>query len=254
MRSRQRLKVSVKNLNSDLVDMLPAYFGHPPDFFGITHMSETNRRSHSLIICQPLLGEAIWTHWALKQIAQWAAREGYDVFRFDFSGTGNSMVDSTTLALANWTGDVEKALDLMEERCGNSRVSVLAVRLGFAVAASVSFRRDIENLIGWDPVLDGRTWLADRKIDLEDHGDGTCDLQGIALQAEFLAELEALEIRNVDSVQATAVTTASHTWDYPPEHMGIDVIKSTDTWNWREPLPALFYAHESVRLVCEQLS
>ncbi len=234
--------------------MLPAYFGDPPDFFGITHMSETTRRSHSLIICQPLLGEAIWTHWALKQIAQWAAQEGYDVFRFDFSGTGNSMVDSTSVGLASWTGDVDRALDLMQERSGNSRVSVLAVRLGFALAASVSFRRDIENLVGWDPVLDGRTWLADRKIDLENHSDGTVDLQGIALQVGFIAELEALETRNVDSVQSSAITTAGHSWDYPPEHMGIDVVKSPDAWNWREPLPALFYAHESVRLICEQLS
>lgn len=234
--------------------MLPTYYGDQSDFFGIAHPSDSPGRSHSLIICQPLLGEATWTHWALKQIAQRAAREGYDVFRFDFSGTGNSMTDTSSLSLATWTGDVERAIDIAQELWNNDRTSVLGVRLGFAMAALTSLHRDIENLVGWDPLLTGQSWLGDRNVDCEPHDDGTTDFQGYALRAEFLNELERLDVRSIDSVQASAVTTVGHRWDHPPEHMGIEVTTSQDEWNWGVPVPALFYAHDSINHICEQLS
>ncbi len=234
--------------------MLPAYYGDRSDFFGIAHPSEKSGKSHSLIICQPLLGEANWTHWALKQVAQRAARDGYDVLRFDFSGTGNSLVDTKSLSLADWTGDIERAMDVADERWKNDRTSVLGVRLGFALAAMTSLHRDIENLIGWDPVLTGRTWLAERMVDCERHGDGTTDFQGYTLRAEFINEIEALDVRSVDSVQTSAVTTVGHHWDHPPEQMGIDVAKSQDEWNWGAPVPALFFAHDSINQICEHLS
>ena len=234
--------------------MLPAYYGDQSDFFGIAHPSEKPGKSHSLIICQPLLGEANWTHWALKQVAQRAARDGYDVFRFDFSGTGNSLVDTTSLSLATWTGDIERAMDVADERWKNDRTSVLGVRLGFALAALTSFHRDIENLVGWDPVLTGRTWLAERMADCERHNDGTTDFQGYTLRAEFISELEALDVRSIDSVHSSAITTVGHHWDHAPEQMGIDVVKSQDDWNWGTPVPALFFAHDSINQICEHLS
>lgn len=234
--------------------MLPAYYGDPPTSFGIVHPSEGAGRSHSLIICQPLLGEAICTHWACKQIALWASKEGYDVFRFDLSGTGNSLVDPASVTLPAWITDIEQAMDLMEERNRNNRVTLLGIRLGFALAANVSLRRDVENLVGWDPLLDGKTWLDDRKSDREVHADGSCDYQGYPLNSTLVEELENLQVRSIDSVQASAVTTSNHSWDYPPAHLGIDVFKANDHWNWSEPVDTLFYAHDSVKLICERLA
>ena len=234
--------------------MWPAYYGDPPTSFGIGHLREGTGRSHSLIMCQPLLGEAICIHWASKQVAQWASREGYDVFRFDFSGTGNSLVDPASVTLPTWIRDIERAMDLIEERCGNSRVTLVGIRLGFALAANVSLRRDVENLIGWDPLLDGKTWLNDRKSDCEEQADGSFDYQGYPLNNTLLEQLENLQVRSIDSVQASAVTTSNHKWDYPPAQLGIDVFEASDIWNWSEPVDTLFYAHDSVRLICEQLA
>lgn len=233
--------------------MYADYHGGPCGLFGITHPSETAGQSHALIICQPLLGEAVWTHWALKQIAQGAARAGFTVFRFDFSGTGNSTVDPLDLTVADWTKDIETAIDIMQQRGGHERISILAVRLAFAFAASVSLRRDIETLIGWDPVLDGRRWLEDRDFDRENHPDSTSDIQGHTLSAELISELGELRVRTVDAAQTTAITTSEHAWDCPPEQMGIDEFRSSETWDWREPLPALFFAHDCIRQIHRHL-
>ena len=229
--------------------MYADYYGDGWGLFGITHPSEQAGRSRALIICQPLLGEAVWTHWALKQIAQGAATAGYDVFRFDFSGTGNSPADIRTLAVEDWINDIEAAVDIMQQQGGHGRVSILAVRLAFAFAASVSLRRDVETLIGWDPVLDGSRWLEDRNADREEHPDGTTDIQGHALGPSFVSELEEVSVRSADAAETVAITTHDHTWDYPPEQMGIEEFRSTETWDWREPLPALFFAHDCIRQI-----
>ncbi len=234
--------------------MLPAFYGDPPTSFGIIHPHEGAGRSHCLVICQPLFGEAICAHWALRQIAQRASTQGYDVLRFDLSGTGNSMVDPASVSVTDWLADIECAIDHVRQHSGSEHVSIVGARLGFALAAMVSLRRDIEMLIGWDPLLDGHTLLKDRETDIEHHADGSFDCNGYTLSGQIAEELRGLKVRRLDSVRANAVTTSSHTWDHPPAQLGIDVIESGDVWTWSEPIYSLFYAHDSVRLVCEQLS
>ena len=154
--------------------------------------------------------------------------------------------------MGDWLADIERAIDHVCQRSKCDRVSIIGVRLGFALAAKVSMRRDIELLIGWDPLLDGGTLLKDRETDIEHHADGSFDCNGYSLGGRLAEELTDLKVRSLDSVYAKAITTSKHVWDHPSNQLGIDVIKSSDEWNWSKPIYSMFYAHDSVRLVCEQ--
>ena len=143
--------------------MLPLYFG-PADapLFGAFHAPEAAARSTGVLLCQPLGHEYIRAHRTFNQLAAGLARAGFPVFRFDYFGTGDSSGADELASVSRWMADVNTAIDELKDTASVPNVAVLGLRLGASIAlAATRQRRDVTRLVLWDPVLDGRVYLAE---------------------------------------------------------------------------------------------
>jgi pimeloyl-ACP methyl ester carboxylesterase len=119
-------------------------------------------RRHGVLLCYPGMHEYGALHWAFRKLAGMLVREGFDVFRFDWSGTGDSSGEAGDAALDDWVEEVALAADELRDASGAGRLTVLGMRLGAAIAArAVAKGLATSHLVLWDPVVSGRTYLAE---------------------------------------------------------------------------------------------
>ena len=141
--------------------MTPFYFGtEHRRLFGVFHPGRIPATAAALL-CNPWGEEAIRVHRFQRVLADRLARNGVDVLRFDYFGTGDSAGEDAEGDFSGWTADVLAAFDELMQRSAAARTVWVAARLGAAIAASATVRasRVPDRLIVWDPVLDGRRYL-----------------------------------------------------------------------------------------------
>ena len=120
-------------------------------------------RRECCVLCNPFGQEAVRSHRVYRTLADRLSRSGFHVLRFDYFGTGDSAGDDDEGDLDRWTDDVLRADEEIARLSGCSRSSWLGLRLGATLAARASSRaaRGSRRLVLWDPVVDGRAYLAD---------------------------------------------------------------------------------------------
>jgi pimeloyl-ACP methyl ester carboxylesterase len=141
--------------------MLPFYFG-PSDsrLFGVYHAPDTAARALGVVLCQPLGHEYIRAHRTFRQLAAQLARAGFPVLRFDYFGCGDSAGVGEEGSVVRWQSDINSAIDELKDTSGVSSVAVIGLRLGASLALmATAGRSDIERIVLWDPVLNGREYL-----------------------------------------------------------------------------------------------
>jgi uncharacterized protein len=113
------------------------------------------------VICYPWGAEYLHAHRSIRQLAAKLSQNGFETLRFDYFGTGDSAGDMTDADFGGWKRDIETAIEELEELAGLKRVALVGLRLGANLAASVAARRrgQVEQLILWDPIVSGRTYL-----------------------------------------------------------------------------------------------
>ena len=106
--------------------------------------------------------------------------------RFDFYGTGDSGGEPTDTDLTGWEADLETAIEELTEITGLSRVTLIGLRLGGAVAAAVAsrLRKEIEALVLWDPVVSGPEYLA--RLGVPPNSKPPLEAQGFPLTERML--------------------------------------------------------------------
>ena len=143
--------------------LLPHFFGEAgSELFGVYHAPHGFAvRPSAVVLCYPGPREYRVTHWAFRKLATLLAREGVHVLRFDYFGTGDSAGSSEEGSLAGWTADIATAARQLADLSGVRRVSLVGMRLGAALAAAASAKGlGVRDLVLWEPVLSGRTYLA----------------------------------------------------------------------------------------------
>lgn len=143
--------------------MLAFHFG-PADrrLFGLFHPAQSARHQRqAVLLCNPFGQEAVRVHRMYRVLAERLARNGSDVLRFDFFGTGDSAGDDAQGELEGWVTDVATASRELERRAGAARLVWLGARLGASVAALGAARagRVPDALVMWEPVVDGAAYL-----------------------------------------------------------------------------------------------
>jgi len=138
------------------------YFGNPSrNLFG---SSETARVASSdprvVVLCYPMGQEQLWAHRAFRSLSVRLAKAGWHVLRFDYYGCGDSAGASDAGDVDQWRTDVATAIEQARLAFGLDRVSLVGLRLGATLATLIaSERNDIDQLVLWDPILDGRAYL-----------------------------------------------------------------------------------------------
>jgi pimeloyl-ACP methyl ester carboxylesterase len=137
--------------------VIPVHFGerHRP-LFGVYDPSLSPRRDIGVVILNPTGWEAIRAHRTLRSLALRLARTGFDVFRFDYSGTGDSWGDARSDAsAAQWLRDIDDAIEELQGLAGVQRVVLIGLRLGSRLALEAASHRAtaIYRLVLWDPSI-----------------------------------------------------------------------------------------------------
>lgn len=143
--------------------MKPFFFGTAERrLFGIYEPAAAGTPSRrAAILCYPWGAEYLHAHRVLRQLALKLSDAGFHTLRFDYYGTGDSGGEPTDVEFTGLEADLETAIEELAEITGLTKVTLIGLRLGGTIAASVASRRrrQIDALVLWDPVVSGAEYL-----------------------------------------------------------------------------------------------
>ena len=118
----------------------------------------------AVVLCPPFGLESWKASRAYRVLGAQLASEGFAVLHIDYDGTGDSSgTEDDPERVEAWRGSVSAAVDLM--RVGGARhVSLVGMRLGATLAASVSVDCKPDALVLWDPCDSGRSYLREQAV------------------------------------------------------------------------------------------
>ena len=197
--------------------MYPHYFGSSHEsLFGVYYASVARPvRSSGVVLCSPVGHEYIRSHRAFRNLATLLSRHGFPVLRFDYYGCGDSAGEAADGRVTRWIDDVATAIEELTDTAGVSKVSLVGLRFGATLAAmAAQQRRDIDNIVLWDPIRRGAAYL-EQLLELqqdwlregpERHSDsardGPIDVIGFPLTDRVRREYEAVDLGALGACRA----------------------------------------------------
>ena len=181
--------------------MNPFFFGTAERrLFGIYEPAAVGTAvKRAAIVCYPWGAEYLYAHRTLRQLALKLSSAGFHTLRFDFYGTGDSGGEPTDTNLAGFEADLETAIEELTEITGLTKVTLVGLRLGAVIAATVAarLRGKIEALVLWDPIVSGPEYLA--QLDVAPDARPPIEARGFPLTGRMLQALSALDHRSLIS-------------------------------------------------------
>lgn len=161
-------------------------------------------REEGVVLCYPMGQEYMRAHRAFRQLSNLLSRAGYHVLRFDYYGTGDAMGESDEASVQQWTQDIGTAIEELKDNAGIEKVSLVGLRLGAALAVQAGAGRpDVDDVILWDPVVDGGAYLENLFQNVEGSTEGTVGVLGFPITPALQSEFKDLGITNPGEVVAS---------------------------------------------------
>ncbi len=199
------------------------------------HAPERSRpRTAGVLLCNPFGEEATRAHRLYRVMASQIERAGYPALRFDYSSTGDSQGESENASIGAWLADIALAAAELQSATAARRTVVVGMRFGATLAALATARAGVRvrHLILWDPVVDGRAYLAELAAQHRDYMreeiEGWRDRLGTSAEG-FPSEALGVPIAPVLAGQIAAIDLAN-------EEVRADYVTIINT---HEPTPAL---------------
>jgi uncharacterized protein len=143
-------------------DEVPLFFSSGNRaLFGVLHRPAAGAvPKPAFVFCHPLVEEKLWTHRVFVSFARQLAASGHPVFRFDFTGNGDSEGNFSDLSMPMLADDLRNAILEARRLTGATDVSLLGLRLGANVAMmAAADAADVRQLILWSPITDGDRYM-----------------------------------------------------------------------------------------------
>lgn len=136
------------------------WFADGPELFAWTHRPVDTSTGTAVVLCPPLGLELITAHRTFRTLATRLAERGVTALRYDYSGTGDSWDDDSSVdAVPGWLRSIDRAVQLVRD-AGVERVEIVGMRAGALLAAeAVSRGLEVDELVLWDPHASGRAML-----------------------------------------------------------------------------------------------
>ena len=117
-------------------------------------------KSFGVIIVHPFAEEKVLSHRAMVNISDRFEENGIASFRFDFMGHGDSEGDFEDSSVKTRVTNLKDAVYIFSNELGISRIVLLGVRFGAAIAMiAVEQINDIENIVLISPVIDSEKYI-----------------------------------------------------------------------------------------------
>lgn len=108
----------------------------------------------AIVYVHPFAEEKNCSHAIIAKAAREFAKSGFSIFRFDFSGCGDSGGEMTDFTLQDWLQDISAAVEETQRRTKAERVWLWGLRHGGSLAMAAAGRDErIRGLILWQPVF-----------------------------------------------------------------------------------------------------
>jgi pimeloyl-ACP methyl ester carboxylesterase len=185
--------------------MNPFFFGSGARrLFGIyfaAHPAAAGRSSRAVVLCYPWGSEYQYAHRSMRHLASSLSAAGIHVLRFDYFGTGDSFGEAHEAGLADWTSDIETAIEELQDTTGVTRVGLVGLRLGATLAAQVAAKKpqQVDRLVLWDPVVWGETylqelWQTSEQTPARAAPHGGREIQGFPITDDLSKELLCVDL------------------------------------------------------------
>ncbi len=185
-------------------------------------------------------GSLSWVRWART-----LALNGYEVFRFDYRGVGESTGAFSTQTFASWQDDLNAVIERARKQT-SLKVAVVGLRLGALLARTAFDAHLADAFITWDAPVSGKTMLMDmlrRKLaaDYMEFSGGEKKTRD-----DYVRELEngqTVEVEGYHWTQELWHSAAAYTFANPERLSGEWMSVSLDA---RTPPPAPFGASAKI--------
>ena len=239
--------------------MKPFFFDNGTGLlYGVYHSPRTSIwRNEGVVVCYPFAHEYIRAHRACQQLAVHFSGAGFPVLRFDYTGTGDSDGDPAELSVDRWMDDIRCAILELKQLASVQRVSLIGLRLGATLAASLADqRRNIANLVLWDPVVAGAAYadwleLADTaSFPSERHpGRGPTELMGYVYNSQLREQIRQLDLYGLKVLPSrNLVLATTGEGDYAElitclkgKRCHVKLIQAPYEWNWDHEIVGRLY-------------
>lgn len=118
-----------------------------------------DKYSRVWVFCNPFLEEKTYTQSVYKYFADFLVRSGDAVIRFDYQGDGDSEGILEDIDLDDWCDDIVDATKFVGNICNNPSFNLFGLRLGGSLAWNVARKIKIDQILLWDPIIDGDDYL-----------------------------------------------------------------------------------------------
>lgn len=236
----------------------------PAKLFGIFHPPTGPSRDRSVLICPPIGQEQIRSHRALRQLALRLSKAGFSVLRMDYGGTGDAPGSAADLRMKGLLIDLELGVEALKERSGHKRVSMLGCRLGGSLAALHASINPIDQLLLWEPVLDGKAFTEEMEAEQREHAaiygrDGEMkrgEVMGFEWPAAFWEDLERLDLGNERTLKSreTLLLRQSEAEEGNPFEAAVQVHPSAPVWRKDSDLNAGMVPTATLRAIVKWFS
>lgn len=139
--------------------------------FGMLYDCQSRRdrlNSGGFVLCPPFAEEKLWSHRVYVSLARALCERGYNVLRFDYTGSGDSEGDFESCTLETYLADIMTAFRELKEAAGIEKAGLMGLRFGATLALLAA--SSLENcanrqeektgpLVLWEPVLDGAEYV-----------------------------------------------------------------------------------------------
>jgi pimeloyl-ACP methyl ester carboxylesterase len=130
--------------------------------FGWLHAGDGER---GVVLCNAFGHEGVWTHKAMRRLAEGLAARGLWVLRFDYAGTGDSVgVDGRDEQLRSAVTDIVAASAWLRQQTGVSHVTLCGLRAGAAFALLAARQSPVDALALLAPVVKGSTYVRELSV------------------------------------------------------------------------------------------
>ena len=169
--------------------------------FGWLHAPAGGGSETAVLVCPALGREALWSHRALRMLANRLAAAGYATLRMDYPGSGDS-AELTEPAPDAWLAAIRAAADRLRTLSGATRIVVCGFRLGALLGmAATAGRADVAALMLLGPPLSGRDqvreWRAAERFASTMPEAGHFEADGCWLPRDALDRLAGLALCHV---------------------------------------------------------